>query len=245
MKLAILSDIHANLSAFEAVLSHINERYGGNIAYLQLGDIINYGPRPNEVLERLTELEKKGNLLVNLAGNHEAALFDMDVHKFSSKRGLDALYFTKRILHDNLLQYIHHNLLFNYCELSLSGKSFLFVHESLSDIYWDHLNGEKTRDPLYKKYDYVLSGHSHIPHVLEVMFRDENPAKRDRKKVVFLNPGSVGQPRNQNNRAQYAFLDGDSGEVHINRVPYDIDREMLFFSNEVDVFYKERLKEGI
>lgn len=65
------------------------------------------------------------------------------------------------------------------------------------------------------------------------------------KKTVFINPGSVGQPRNQNPRAQYVYIEVDSGSVHFNAVSYDIESERNLYPDGIDPFYKDRILTGI
>ena len=66
-----------------------------------------------------------------------------------------------------------------------------------------------------------------------------------RKKTVFINPGSVGQPRNHNPYAQYGILDTQTQNYEHRSVRYDVDKEQALFDPRVDSFYKERLKKGI
>ncbi|MDR3243597.1 MAG: metallophosphoesterase family protein, partial [Elusimicrobiota bacterium] len=94
-------------------------------------------------------------------------------------------------------------------------------------------------------YDYALFGHSHIPLYFEKYFTVNNQSMRNKKKTVFINPGSVGQPRNHNNRACYAVLDTISGRLHLNNVEYDIAFEQKLYNAKVDEFYKTRLERGI
>src|SRR5687768_4564860 len=95
MELVVLSDIHANLSAFQAVLDHALAAYGDDVHYVQLGDVVDYGPRPNEVVRELQRPHLSARLVANLAGNHEAALFRNGFDRFSSRRGLAALDHTR------------------------------------------------------------------------------------------------------------------------------------------------------
>ena len=68
---------------------------------------------------------------------------------------------------------------------------------------------------------------------------------RNKKKCIFINPGSVGQPRNHNNRAQYCLLDVITGNIEMRKVEYDIQSEMDAFDGSVDDFYRIRLRDGI
>ena len=72
------------------------------------------------------------------------------------------------------------------------------------------------------------------------------PEYRNKKRTIFLNPGSVGQPRNHNPRAQYLFVDTEKEIFHFNSVEYDVEYEQsLYEGANIDNFYKIRLKNGI
>ena len=95
MRLVLLSDIHANVTALQAVLKDI-EGIGEFEAYALLGDIVNYGPRPNEAIEIAKQLPKP--VLVNLWGNHEYSIFGGSLDRFATDRGRAVLKYTNAIL---------------------------------------------------------------------------------------------------------------------------------------------------
>lgn len=244
-KLIILSDIHGNLSALKAVTEDIENRCYKPDGIAILGDIINYGMRPNEVIGRLIKLSEGFKIIVNLCGNHEKALIDGDTARFSTERGKRVLDFTRNILSEESGVYIDCLCKDGYMTVDINGKKILFIHGSLSDPFWGKLNSTGTSDIRYAQYDYVISGHSHIPHLVEQFFPADNPGYRNRKRTVFLNPGSVGQPRNHNSAAQYLYAEIAAEIFHFNSVPYDIETERKLFNNGVDRFYSDRLINGI
>ena len=73
----------------------------------------------------------------------------------------------------------------------------------------------------------------------------DDEARRNKKAVLFVNPGSVGQPRNHNPNAQYTILDFENLSVEMCAVPYDVERAMSLYSDQVDLFYRDRLKYGV
>ena len=91
MRIVLLSDIHANVTAFKAVLKDI-ESLGQVDAVAILGDLVNYGPRPNEVIDIVRVLDKP--VLVNLWGNHEYSIFGGSLERFATDRGRAVLQFT-------------------------------------------------------------------------------------------------------------------------------------------------------
>ena len=243
MRLVLLSDIHANVTALQAVLKDI-ESIGSFDAFVVLGDLVNYGPRPNEVIDIIQQLPHP--ILVNLWGNHEYSLFGGSLDRFSTDRGRVVLNYTDSILTASSREYletdmIHEGLL----EKHIKGKHFLFVHGDLDDPYWGTLKVEGMNDDRYAKYDYILSGHSHIPHYVEFFYPSNDVQFRNKKRSVFINPGSVGQPRNHNPYAQYGILDTQTGGYEHRAVRYDVVEEQVIFSKFVDPFYKTRLSLGI
>ena len=243
MRIAILSDIHANLSALNCVLEDIQNNHSVD-AYVLLGDIVNYGMRPNETIQRLEQLDKP--ILGNIWGNHECAMVDdTQLPHFATDRGRKALMYMRNILTEHSKQYIEQMTKDGYVELEIDGNKFLLVHGDMKDVYWGKMTDAEQHDECYKKYDYVLHGHSHVPQYNEVYFADKNPAMRNKKKTVFINPGSVGQPRNHNPRAQYAVMDTEIGACQLLSVTYDIAYEQNLYIEEIDPFYKERLSRGI
>lgn len=243
-RIIVLSDIHANLSALRAVLADIkSKQYEPDVVVL-LGDIINYGMRPNEVIEELKNLPYP--VEINLLGNHEKALLDGEVNHFSTERGKRLLQYTSSVLTDASLKYIREKMNSTAYETKKwCDRQFLFIHGNKDDAFWGKLSVDKMADSYYSKYDFVISGHTHLPHYLEYYYSVDCPHLRNKKKTIFINPGSVGQPRNQNPYAQYVFLELSSGTVHHNAVSYDVETEYQLYPPFLDSFYKERLILGI
>lgn len=241
MRLALLSDIHANLTALDAVLADLRKQ--GADAVILMGDLVNYGPRPNEVVEHLRALELP--VLANIWGNHEYSLFGGSPERFSTDRGRAVLEYTRGLLAPETWDYLREMRQEGRDELSVLSRSFLVIHGTMDDPYWGKFSLSETSDGRYHGYDYVLLGHSHVPHYLEYFCAGDDPAYRNKKRVVFINPGSVGQPRNHNPHAQYGLLDMQTGSYDHRCVGYDVVAEQRLFSGRVDPFYKERLTSGI
>lgn len=244
-KIIILSDIHGNLSALNAVMRDVESKDYRPDALVILGDNINYGMRSNEVISTLKGISNKYKVIINLYGNHEKAIMDGDTTHFSTERGKKILDFTRNILTEDSIRYIVQLTEEGTKDLMICNKRFLFVHGNISDPYWGKLNCETLNDYRYSSYDYVISGHTHIPQMTEHFFTMENPEYRNKKRTIFLNPGSVGQPRNHNPRAQYLYMEICAEIFHFNSVCYDIESERVLFNNEVDRFYSDRLINGI
>lgn len=242
MKILILSDIHGNLQALTTVLDRVKREFSVDGCIL-LGDLIDYGMHSNEVVEMIRQIPWP--VLANIRGNHEAAIFSDQRDRFSSDRGRQSSAYTESILSEASRQYILQEMQSGgKHEFTVDGKQCLAVHGSLADEYWKSIFPDSELSG-YEPYDYVFSGHSHFPHVFAHFYAADNPATRNKKKTVFINPGSVGQPRNLNPRAQFAIWDTGTGEVWMLSNEYDIRAEQAAFTGQVDDFYKIRLEAGI
>ncbi len=247
MLIAVLSDIHGNCSALESVLSDIRINRKPDAVVL-LGDLIDYGMRSNEAISIVKGIDIP--VICNIWGNHENAILNEDYSRFSSSRGVESAKYTKSRLSVESIEYLNSiEGKSGKMEFVADGKRFLAVHGSLRDYFWkavypDCGNGTDGNFAGYESYDYVLSSHSHYTHVFDRFYECDNPEYRNKKKVVFINPGSVGQPRNHNPDAQYALLD-TRGTVSLIGVSYDVSYEQSLFTDDVDEFYKDRLTNGV
>ena len=247
-KLVVLSDIHGNLSALRAVVEDFQARYTPD-GLILLGDLIDYGMRSNEVIGEIKKLESQYAVICNLWGNHEGAAIYPEKHLsyFSSDRGRAMLTYTRRNLSKESIAYLQKAMECSGRKVLMSGdKKLLCVHGDLKDFYW----GKMERANLgtqgeYADYDYVFSGHTHIPHHMEIFYEADLPELRNRKKTVFLNPGSVGQPRNHNPRAQYLYVNLEEEVYCHHSVRYDVVKEQSLYTEETDLIYRDRLSKGI
>ncbi len=242
MLLAILADIHANVTALNAVLKECRARQVEKFIFL--GDLIDYGMRPNEVIEIIKDLDD--DFLAEIWGNHEKAVLDNDTTRFASDRGRAMLHYTQKKLTPASLSYINERMNpKGEALLNISGQKFLLLHGILGDPYWGKFTPAELTRAEYAPYDYVLTAHSHVPHYFEVLFAADSPTTRNKKKTIFINPGSVGQPRNINPCAQFGILDTKTTAYTHLAIPYDFAAEQKLYSIEVDAFYRDRLSLGI
>ena len=239
-KYAILSDIHGNLFALDEVVNDFDD-----IDYIiLLGDLIDYGMQSNEVVEFI-KVNLSSKIICNIWGNHEKAILKEDFNHFSSQRGVDSAKFTSSQLTEEVKNYLNNELVQEgKLEFKLDDKKVLAVHGSLNDNYWkaifpDNLNGD------YLDYDIVLSGHSHYPHIFHKFYDVDDPQMRNKKSVLFINPGSVGQPRNHNSNAQYAVLDSETMSIELRSVRYPKHKAMNLYDGRIDDFYRKRLENGV
>lgn len=219
MRYAILADIHSNLSAFQAVIDDLNSR-GGFQKIWCLGDIIGYGPEPHECIQLLNEYD---NLCV--AGNHDWACIGKLSNTIFNPVAAEACEWTEQQLNTGEINYLA-----ALPEMITEGD-FTLVHGSprnpLTEYLFSDIDAEQNL--AYFHTPYCLIGHSHVPMVFEknntVIFTrllEGVPVQLGNNRLI-INPGGVGQPRDNDPRAAYAVYDNDSGIVEHFRVEYDIN----------------------
>ena len=212
----LLADIHANLRALDAVLQDA-WLGGGFDSVWVLGDVVGYGPEPDECVSRLREYP-----LLCVAGNHDlGAVGSIDLRRFNPDAAAACLWSRRRLSASSLL-------FLRELPLERRVPPFLLVHGSPRDPVWEYVSSPE--DALLVGASCVethcLAGHTHRPCVLD-MIVGSVPALIDAAGValvgrLFINPGAVGQPRDGDPRAAYAVLDSDAGVVSFHRVVYDV-----------------------
>lgn len=237
----ILSDIHGNYSALNSVFKNID--WDCIKGMILLGDLIDYGPSSNEAIELLKKFENKP-IYCNIWWNHEYAIMTNTYGEFSSHRGGLCAKYTKEVLTESSIQYLEKMDKEGKVQFMLGNKKCLAVHGSLENPLWKSICPDKIQND-YSEYDYVFSGHSHREHFFSLYYKADSPEYRNEKRTIFVNPGSVGQPRNHNPAASYAILNLENNEIQFKKVNYDIQTEQSRFSDKVDEFYKKRLERGI
>jgi predicted phosphodiesterase len=223
MRILIISDIHANLSALEAVLKDA----GQVDAVWCLGDLVGYGPDPNECVQRIQQLPN----LVCLIGNHDAAVAGViDNTSFNSEARM-AVIWTQSVIDPVNLEYLR----------GLSPQTVIdsvsLAHGSPRQPIWEYLLDTRTASQNFDHFEtpYCFVGHSHMPVVFQM--QDEKrtadlsiPGVDSSLKMIpraIYNPGSVGQPRDRDPRAAYAIFDSERQTWNYHRVPYDIQSVQL------------------
>jgi len=226
MKRALISDIHGNLEALEAVMDDIGEA-GVDEIYC-LGDIIGYGPNPCECLDRVIE-----DCQTTILGNHDqAALFDPDGF---NPMALQAIYWTRDQLDNGPGSNQQVNRRWDFLgELprKIDQGQFLFVHGSPRDptneyIFPEDIFNQRKIESLFGKVEqFAFCGHTHLPGVFTTDCEFVRPDQCDHKfylkrEKLIINVGSVGQPRDEDNRSCYVILDADAMTIEYRRVDYD------------------------
>ena len=248
MKRAILSDIHGNLEALSAVLDDAREQ--GATRFICLGDLIGYGPNPRECIDEVMQFD------ICILGNHDlGALFDPEGFSSGAER---AIFWTRQQLEDctqdagamtRRLDFLA-ELPRNHCENDL-----MFVHGSARNPLNEYLfpediyNTRKLEKVFGVVQRYCFQGHTHVPGVFTQGMRFFCPQEIDYQFVlgdekVMVNVGSVGQPRDTDNRSCYVLL--DDNVVRFRRVEYPLEQtvQKIYAIDELDDFLGDRLRDG-
>ena len=216
MRVAVLSDIHGNLVALDAILATV----GSVDAVWHLGDVVGYGPEPDGVVERLAGLGAVG-----VAGNHDLAAVGGDQIAWFNPDARAAMEWTRRRISDATKSWL----------AALPGRQrvaeFSLVHGSERDPVWEYV----TSVPVARanlavlQTRFGLHGHTHLPMAwaerdgrVDAIAPSAGSTFQLTLERALLNPGSVGQPRDGDPTACYLVIDEDAGLCTWRRVAYDV-----------------------
>ena len=222
MKISIISDIHSNLEAFQAVLKDIKKHKPKLI--LNAGDIAGYASSPNECIE----LVKKNNIL-SVMGNHDLCCANLEKIEWFNEYGQKAALWQNKIL-----TLKNKNFLLKLPKY-IEKENFFIVHGSPIDPLYEYIFPETSSWKLKEfftvtKKPILIMGHTHISFI-----------KKFKNKLV-INPGSIGQPRDGNANASYCILDTKNLKARIIRIPYNIDiAANKILKNKLPNFLAQRL----
>lgn len=218
MRVAVITDVHSNLPALEAVLEACAP-YG---SLWVLGDVVGYGPYPDEVVARLRKEHA-----VAVRGNHDAAVLgDIETHVFNDEARLAVEWTAERI-----------GTSARHWLTDLPEKreqdGFTLVHGSPRDPIWEYLVSVSLARRNFAHFEtaHAIVGHTHVP----LVFREDgtrvetiHPREGTRlaldERRCILNPGGVGQPRDGDPRACAMVLDTERSEAEWLRVAYPVER---------------------
>ncbi|MEM7348144.1 MAG: metallophosphoesterase family protein [Chloroflexota bacterium] len=221
MRYLIISDIHANLAAFEAVLEDAEGLYD---KVWCLGDMVGYGPDPNECVELLLTLDH-----LCIAGNHDwAVLGKLDVDDFNRDARFASLW-TREQLNEPVREYLD-----NLPVALLEEELYTLVHGSPRHPIWEYILYPSIAQDNFKQFStpYCFVGHTHNPVIFQEApqgnmceaFAPEfnnGPIALAEERLI-INPGSVGQPRDGDARAAYGILDTEAQAFEHRRVVYPV-----------------------
>jgi len=221
MRYLIVSDIHGNLAAFDAVLSAAPE----HDQVLCLGDVVGYGPDPHECIHRLKALPHAG-----VAGNHDwAVLGKLNLEDFNADAQTAARWTQEQVSPEDLA-------FLSQLPDRLTAGDFTIAHGSPRHPIWEYILQTSTARANFAHFEtpFCLVGHTHVPMIYAL--QDDRPNPRCRtftpsEEIVLdlanaprmiINPGSVGQPRDGSPLAAYAVLDTDAQTLSFHRQEYPV-----------------------
>jgi len=226
MKIAIISDIHGNLPALEAVLSTISNLSCDEI--ICLGDIVGYGARPNECIQKLRDLRTPCIL-----GNHDAAAIEKLSLDYMNRHARAAIEWTSSVLTTESRRFLEE------APISLQNSEAYFVHSSPDDPWeWRYIFNQSEAKSAFTAFSELICfiGHTHFP----IVYADPESGRR------LINVGSVGQPRDRDCRSCFGIYDSISGAFRWERVEYSVEVAAKQIRDAgLPVFLAERLTAGI
>jgi predicted phosphodiesterase len=245
---AIISDIHSNLEALQAVLDDIAKQNVDEIYCL--GDVVGYGPNPRECIDLVMKCK------VVLLGNHDqGAMFDPEGFNPPAQR---AIFWTRAQLEaavDNRQVRERRWEFLAERPRTFRENGFLFVHGSARNplneyVFPEDIYNQRKMERIFALVDrYCFQGHTHVPGIFTEALEFHSPEEVDfvyelDGRKTLCNVGSVGQPRDGDWRACYIMLDGDT--IRYRRIEYDIDSTIQKIYNVPDLenFLGDRLRDG-
>lgn len=225
MLVAVLSDIHGNLEAFQAVVENLDSRNPDKV--ICLGDLIGYGPNPEEVIQLFIE---KG--YISVLGNHEAALLDPRMRNWLNFQARENSIHTEKLISKSSLEFC------SKLKNSITEQNAVFVHGFPPRSVLQYITFKSDKD--LKKFfttsssDLFFVGHTHDLFIIcwdgnnteKIRFSSELFELHPDKKYI-VNAGSVGQPRDGSNTAKIIFWDTVAHTLEIAQIPYDFKKTTL------------------
>jgi diadenosine tetraphosphatase ApaH/serine/threonine PP2A family protein phosphatase len=222
MKLAILSDIHANLEALDASLADIRKQGADEI--ICLGDIVGYGANPNECVDRIRDACPR-----ILLGNHDAAAIGSLSTEHFNIHAKIAIEWTSENLSTESRDFLA------ALPLKETNGTLTFVHATpYEPNMWYYITSLEEAAFNFQFFDttFCFIGHTHIPIIIVLnenkdVFVHQDPqidAAGMPGSQLLVNVGSVGQPRDRNPMACYGILDTEEGVFTYRRVEYDLQK---------------------
>ena len=242
MRYAVISDIHGKVHALEAVLKDIERQVPDHI--FCLGDLVGYGAFPGECIALVKE-----SCSVILKGNHDAAAGaggSLDGYFEDARLSLE---WTRERLSEAEREFLQ------ALPLTHAGEITSYVHASLHEpAEWDYLDTEEALDLHFERQesDLCFAGHTHLPAIIggaelacaNLSWNVPLPLPRDQK--ILINPGAVGQPRDEDPRACYAIFDEAQRIVTYRRVRYEVRRAQNGIrAIKMPTFLADRLENGV
>jgi predicted phosphodiesterase len=239
---AIISDIHGNLEALEAVLESLSREKIDKV--ICIGDIVGYGADPSECMKKTRALDP-----VIVLGNHDAACIDMTHTRYFNDVARDAILWTRERLGSDDVEFL------KKLRLVYKNKDLTMVHGTLQEpevfhyLFDKHMASEtfglmKTR--------VCFVGHSHVPGIFSytgknnISYFYKEKMKLAKNNRAIINVGSIGQPRDGDPRLCYCVYDASEKRVELKKISYDVEKaQRKILKAGLPPFLAHRLSEGM
>jgi len=249
VKRAILSDIHGNLEALQAVLEHVAEQQVDEIYCL--GDIVGYGPNPCQCLDLVID-----SCQICLLGNHDqGAMFDPEGFNSGAER---AIFWTRNQLENsggNREQIDRRWDFLGMLPRIQREDPWLYVHGSPRNpvneyVFPEDVYNQKKMEKLFGLITKgCFQGHTHVPGIFLESFEFVTPEQTDwvfhiKEERFMVNVGSVGQPRDGDSRSCYIVQEDETITFHRVEYDFEVTAEKIYQTPDLDNFLGDRIKEG-
>jgi predicted phosphodiesterase len=248
MKWAIISDIHSNIEAFEAVMRDISTWRVSRI--IHLGDIVGYNANPRECVDLARQEGIQG-----VHGNHDLAALDLTLSEGFNILAYQAILYTRSQLDESSRRYLER---LPFC-LILEGE-IAFFHGSPENVNTYIMNAYQAK----RAFNYIMKqlvsvriaffGHTHVRRLwhrdkvgkVRSIPIESDMVRLNEDGIYLINPGSVGQPRQRDNRAHYLIFDLSEQTIIFRSIPYDIHKaQEKILKAQLPEFLALRLADGI
>jgi predicted phosphodiesterase len=226
MRIGIISDIHGNLEALEALLLELNSN---SVDYLiHLGDLVGYNASPRECLQLVRKEQ-----IISVLGNHDLAVFEPRTAQSFNVLAHQALNYSRQQLASQDIRFLQ-----NLPRVEVLWDHYLICHgtpENVETYILNMFQAKRIFNLLKKRYDGIricFFGHTHVQ---KLWMSDErgkvfspsslpDSVSLEPDRLYLVNPGSIGQPRQNDNRAHYLVFDSERDTIHFKTVAYDIEK---------------------
>jgi diadenosine tetraphosphatase ApaH/serine/threonine PP2A family protein phosphatase len=235
------SDIHSNLPALEAVL--LSMQQNGVEKHICLGDIVGYGPHPEECVAKIRKVSA-----CTILGNHDNVMIGRELPEYFNSNALKTIEWTKAHISEDSINFL------KTLPYMAEENNMLFVHASpKSPADWFYVTG---LDDAVDAFDFFTQelcfiGHTHCPIIVvresngSYRVVDDSTCKLNKGERALINVGSVGQPRDRDPRASWCLYNSSTKEIELMRVNYDVESiQKVMQAKDFPPFLIHRLAEG-
>lgn len=243
MRIAIISDIHGNLEALTSIFEDIDSQNINEVVCL--GDVIGYGPNPNECIKIVRD-----RCPIVIQGNHDAAALDSELMNNFNSNAKAAMEWTKKILTEESYEFLQS------LPLRIISEDKTYVHATpFEPKRWYYITSleEAAFNFQYFQTKFCFVGHTHIPVIIMIGLNNRIKVVQEQQfhygahkdSQFLINVGSSGQPRDRNPKVSYGILDSEQETFEFRRLDYDMEscQKKMIAANFPEFLYT-RLAEG-